>query len=92
MLIMPVCTHEPTTVTNVTCSRQTCFTATHPAAHVQEYSAQSFEAEAHVNNKNSVRTAKKTQHFTTAKINWLTLFKEIINVYSDNHTKPINAK
>jgi hypothetical protein len=40
--------------------------------------------------KNSVRTAKKTQNFTITKINWLTLFKEIIAVYSDNHTKPIN--
>jgi hypothetical protein len=26
--------------------------------------------------KNSVRTAKKTQHFTVAKINWLTPFKK----------------
>jgi hypothetical protein len=42
--------------------------------------------------KNSVRTAKKTQHFTITKINWLTLFKEIIAVYSENHTKHINAK
>jgi hypothetical protein len=40
--------------------------------------------------KNSVRTAKKTQHFTITKINWLTLFKEIIAVYSENRTKPIN--
>jgi hypothetical protein len=37
--------------------------------------------------KNSVRTAKKTQHFTITKINWLTLFKEIIAVYSENYTK-----
>jgi hypothetical protein len=28
--------------------------------------------------KNSVRTAKKTQHFTITKINWLMLFKEMI--------------
>jgi hypothetical protein len=41
---------------------------------------------------NSVRTAKKTQHFTITKINWLTLFKEIIAVYSEKHTKPINTK
>jgi hypothetical protein len=32
--------------------------------------------------KNSVRTAKKT-HFTVTKINRLTLFKEIIAVYSE---------
>jgi hypothetical protein len=42
--------------------------------------------------KNSVRTAKKTQLFTITKINWLTLFKEIIPVYSENHTKPISTK
>jgi hypothetical protein len=42
--------------------------------------------------KNSVRTAKKTQHFTITKINWLTLFKEIIAVYGENHTKHINTK
>jgi hypothetical protein len=35
--------------------------------------------------KNSVRTSKRTPHFTITKINWLTLFKEIIAVYSDNH-------
>jgi hypothetical protein len=37
--------------------------------------------------KNSVRTANKTQHFTITKINWLTLYKEIIAVYTENHTK-----
>jgi len=42
--------------------------------------------------KNSVRTSKRTQHFTITKINWLTLFKEIIAVYSDNRTEPINTK
>jgi hypothetical protein len=41
--------------------------------------------------KNSVRTAKKTLHFTIIKINWLTLFKEIIAVYSHNHTKLVNT-
>jgi hypothetical protein len=41
--------------------------------------------------KYSVRTAKKTQHFTIKKINRLTLFKEIIAVYSENHTKHINT-
>jgi hypothetical protein len=34
--------------------------------------------------QNSVRTAKKTLHFTITKISWLTLFKEIIAVYSEN--------
>jgi hypothetical protein len=41
--------------------------------------------------ENSVRTAKKTQHFTITKTNWLTLFKDIIPVYSENHTKHINT-
>jgi hypothetical protein len=39
--------------------------------------------------KNSGRTAKKTPHFTVTKINRLTLFKEIIAVYSENRTKRI---
>jgi hypothetical protein len=39
--------------------------------------------------KNSVRTSKRTPHFTITKINWLTLFREIIAVYSENHAKPI---
>jgi hypothetical protein len=38
---------------------------------------------------NSTRTSKRTPHFTVTKINWLTLFKEIIDVYS---AKPINTK
>jgi hypothetical protein len=41
--------------------------------------------------KNSVRTAeKKAQLFTVTKINWLTQFKEIIEVYGDNYRKLIN--
>jgi hypothetical protein len=38
-----------------------------------------------------VRTSKETQHFTITKIKWLTLFKEIIAVYYENHTKPENT-
>jgi hypothetical protein len=41
--------------------------------------------------KNSVRTSKRTPHFTITKINWLTLFKEMISVYPENHTKPTNT-
>jgi hypothetical protein len=41
--------------------------------------------------EDSVRTAKKTQHFTVTKINRLTLFEEIIAVYSENHTKHTNT-
>jgi hypothetical protein len=37
--------------------------------------------------KNSVRTSKRTPHFTITKINWLTLFNEIIAVYADSHPK-----
>jgi hypothetical protein len=39
--------------------------------------------------KSSVRTSKKTPHFTITKINLLTLFKEIIAVYTENHMKQI---
>jgi hypothetical protein len=39
--------------------------------------------------KNSVRASKRTPHFTITKINWLMLFKGIIDVYSENHAKPI---
>jgi hypothetical protein len=42
--------------------------------------------------RNSVRTSKRSQHLTITKINWLKLFKEIIAVYSENHTKLINTK
>jgi hypothetical protein len=35
---------------------------------------------------------KKTSHFRITKINWLSLFKQIISVYSENHTKPTNTK
>jgi hypothetical protein len=40
----------------------------------------------------SVRTSKRTPHFTIRKISWLTLFKQIITVYTKNYTKPINKK
>jgi hypothetical protein len=39
--------------------------------------------------KNSVRTSKRTAHFTITKINWLMMFKEITAAHSENHTKPI---
>jgi hypothetical protein len=38
--------------------------------------------------KNPARTSKRTPTFTITKINWLTLFKEIITVYSENHKSP----
>jgi hypothetical protein len=46
----------------------------------------------HIVYENSVRTSNRTPHFTIRNINWLMLFKEVIAVYSKNHTKPINAK
>jgi hypothetical protein len=42
--------------------------------------------------KNPVRIAKKTPHFTITKINWFSLFKERVAVYSENLTKPVNTK
>jgi hypothetical protein len=42
--------------------------------------------------KNSVRTSKRTPHSTITTINWITLFKVIIAVYVENHTKPTNTK
>jgi hypothetical protein len=42
--------------------------------------------------KNSVRSAKNTQHFIITKIKLLTLFKEIISVYTENHTKLISTE
>jgi hypothetical protein len=42
--------------------------------------------------KNSVRTSKRTPHFTITKINWLTLFKKIIAVYTENHLKHMNTE
>jgi hypothetical protein len=35
--------------------------------------------------KNSVRTSKRTQHFTITRINLLTLVKEVIAVYTVHH-------
>lgn len=39
-----------------------------------------------ITSKNLTRIAKKTLHFTITKINWLMLFKEMMAVYSENHT------
>jgi len=36
---------------------------------------------------NSVRTSKRTPHFTITNINWLMLFKEIIVFYNENQSK-----
>jgi hypothetical protein len=35
-------------------------------------------------------TSKKTQRIFIAEINWLTMFKEMVAVYSENHTKTIS--
>lgn len=49
-----------------------------------------FEAE--VIFENSVRTVKKTLRFTVTKMNWLKLLIEIIDVFTESHTKQINTK
>jgi hypothetical protein len=41
---------------------------------------------------NSVCAIKKTPHFTITKMNWLMLSKDLITVYSENHTKHINTE
>jgi hypothetical protein len=40
---------------------------------------------------NSVRTSQETHHITAAKPNRLMLFKEIIAIYCENHTKHTNT-
>jgi hypothetical protein len=42
------------------------------------------------NIRSSVLTSKKTQHVTITNIILLMLIREIIAVYSENYTKPIN--
>jgi hypothetical protein len=42
--------------------------------------------------KDSVHTAKKTRHLTITELKLLTLFKEIIAVYTENHTELISTK
>jgi hypothetical protein len=41
--------------------------------------------------KHSVPISNKTQRVSMTTISWSMLFKEIIAVYSENHTKPINT-
>jgi hypothetical protein len=41
--------------------------------------------------KNAVLTSEKTCHASIAKINCLVLLKDIIALYSEKHTKPINT-
>jgi hypothetical protein len=40
---------------------------------------------------NSFCTTKKTKDFAITDVNWLKLFREIIAVYFEDHTKPINT-
>jgi hypothetical protein len=42
--------------------------------------------------KDSVPITKKTHLVSIKKISWLILFREIIAVYSENHTKPVNTR
>jgi hypothetical protein len=41
--------------------------------------------------ENTVRTSKKTHRVSITTVNWEMLFGEIIAVYSENHTKPMNS-
>jgi hypothetical protein len=41
--------------------------------------------------EHSVCTPKKTQYFSITEVSWWVLFREIINVFSEDHTKPINT-
>jgi hypothetical protein len=40
--------------------------------------------------KNSVRTSKRTLHFTITTIKWLMLFKERIRAYPENYTELVH--
>jgi hypothetical protein len=42
--------------------------------------------------KNSVRTSKRTQLATVTNINLLSLFKEVIAVYTENQVELLNTK
>jgi hypothetical protein len=42
--------------------------------------------------KNPVRTSRRTQTVTITSINLLTLFKEIIRIYPEDHTEAKNTK
>jgi hypothetical protein len=41
--------------------------------------------------KHSVLASIRTQLISISKISWLTLFREIVAIYSGNHTKPKNT-
>jgi hypothetical protein len=45
----------------------------------------------HLYLKKSVPTLNKIQHVSMTTINWLTLFRETVAVYSENHKKHINT-
>jgi hypothetical protein len=38
-----------------------------------------------------MQSVPQRKHITITKIKWLTLFKEIIAVYPEDHRKPINT-
>jgi hypothetical protein len=41
--------------------------------------------------KNPVRTSRETHYFSITKTNRLMLFREIMEVYSQNHAKHVNT-
>jgi hypothetical protein len=42
--------------------------------------------------KNSIPTALKIQYVSISRMKWLMLPMEVIAVYTENYTKPINTK
>jgi hypothetical protein len=57
---------------------------------VPEIKCSPLKHEVHLNNKNSVLTSKETTNRLHDNDHLVTLFKEIIAVYSEKHTKPTN--
>jgi hypothetical protein len=66
---------------------------THKYTVWRKFNVTPFEAEARLKIfKNSVRTSKRTLHFTITMIIWVMLFTDIVTVYAENHINPINTK
>jgi hypothetical protein len=59
--------------------------------HLRYISTELSEADARLNNLR-IQPVPQRKHNTNTNINWLMLFKKIIPVYSENHTKHINTK
>jgi hypothetical protein len=40
---------------------------------------------------NEAHAADRTQHFTVTNVNWFMMLEEVITLYSENNTRPINT-